>query len=491
MGSRARSKVTLVAAGLIGLIFSSVTVMTGSSLKWTIALVAAGMSLMVSLPLPKKNTIALILFLLAVSIPLDYYPWRQSPGYMRPVTGIGISFSDLMLAYLVITWILGVFRGEERIHLPLYAIIPFAAIIPLTFIGLAASGAPRIYLIGTLWYQCKNLLVVAFVVSYAKNPKRMWIMVGAFLAGLIPQALVGFAQYATGSSIGLDLLGEGGGPREYTGLETGAISRVGGLIGPANKLALYLGTLLPLLVALLFSRVSVARKSLIILPLLMAGLLLDGLTFSRGGWYSLAVGAGITTYLCVVRKSKRWLSGMALTFGAVIVIGISLYVGVEPIRTRITRSKSSTVQSRVGLAHIAWGMVRRNPVFGIGLGNFLAVSHHFDKTFSAVSYAFPRPVHNEFLLVASEIGLPGFFVLLYLMGSVTILLLKGAFTSRNANTSYLAIGFVGGLITLAFHMMVEAAYVFVMPHFAVYVGIASAVYHNLDCPQNGEREEHL
>jgi O-antigen ligase len=70
-----------------------------------------------------------------------------------------------------------------------------------------------------------------------------------------------------------------------------------------------------------------------------------------------------------------------------------------------TTSEESFVH-RESLMTAAAQMIADKPIFGVGLGNFLPTLSTIQHPFSASTYF--QPVHNIYLLVASELGIVGF-----------------------------------------------------------------------------------
>ena len=50
----------------------------------------------------------------------------------------------------------------------------------------------------------------------------------------------------------------------------------------------------------------------------------------------------------------------------------------------------------------AFSIIAKNPIFGVGIGNYLPVQHQFPERFAGL---INQPVHNIFLLLTSEIGI--------------------------------------------------------------------------------------
>lgn len=96
----------------------------------------------------------------------------------------------------------------------------------------------------------------------------------------------------------------------------------------------------------------------------------------------------------------------------IFLIGLLLLGLTTPLGTRFTRIKltDESIAHRERLIRNSIAMIKDNPIFGVGLNNFLVNLPLYQK--SNISFLYLQPVHNIFLLVASETGLMvfGFFV---------------------------------------------------------------------------------
>ena len=175
---------------------------------------------------------------------------------------------------------------------------------------------------------------------------------------------------------------------------------IGGMFGNPNDLALHLVTMTPLCVALMLrSRGLVGRAAFGALAVLAVAA--NVVTFSRGGFLGL-VGATLVL-LWKLGRDRRFVvtavGGVLLALFLALAPGeygvriLSIFVpGLDPV------GSSSHRQSILGRSVM---VSLRHPLFGIGMGNFNAVS--FGETVS----------HNAYTQVSAEVGLPA--LALYLL----------------------------------------------------------------------------
>lgn len=160
------------------------------------------------------------------------------------------------------------------------------------------------------------------------------------------------------------------------------------------------------LVLLLNSQLKILSKRklwLFILVSLTAFLL----TFSLG-----AIISGMLTllYYFFLAKKKRPITKLTKKiFYAVVVLSLLTTVSQKLITNRSFLSEGVTL--RVQQAGIAGKMFINNPLFGVGLNNFIP---SISGNIVAGTSLFLQPVHNIYLLLLTEAGVVGFAVFIYL-----------------------------------------------------------------------------
>lgn len=115
-----------------------------------------------------------------------------------------------------------------------------------------------------------------------------------------------------------------------------------------------------------------------------------------------------------------------------------------------------TIQKRIELAGNSLKIIFQNPIIGVGMGNYLIAQNQFSSKFS---YFFNQPVHNIFLLLFAELGIPlGLFIfyttyrLIKNLPSIYYLLLTAIFITGmfdhywlTLQQNFLLIGFIIGV----------------------------------------------
>ena len=162
---------------------------------------------------------------------------------------------------------------------------------------------------------------------------------------------------------------------------------IGNLFDNPNDLALHLVTFFPIVIALALGSRNLAAK-IIYLGVAVSVLAGTVVTFSRAGFLGLIFVFG--TLAWKLGKKNRFL------VGAISVALITLFLILAPgaYRQRVTTTGDESAQARTNELKRSVFLAVRNPVFGVGMGNFVFFS---DKE---------HATHNAYTQVASEIGLP-------------------------------------------------------------------------------------
>jgi O-antigen ligase len=239
-------------------------------------------------------------------------------------------------------------------------------------------------------------LLANVVDTLARLRKVMW----ALAVMSIPLALTAIKNYLTGGFI----QGEAAAVKRIVGYEAG-------LTANPNDLALMLNLILALSLGLLFATRGAAARSVLFaaIGLQMAAVVV---TFSRAGFLTLAAVVGLYLWRLVRRGQTAWVGGVV----AVCLVGVALlpsgYTSRLTTITNIDSDATGSSQQRWGDMQAALGLVLTHPVVGAGVGMNTLALHE------ARSAAWQRgpalKVHNVYLELAVELGLPGLvlFVLL-------------------------------------------------------------------------------
>lgn len=244
--------------------------------------------------------------------------------------------------------------------------------------------------------------------------------VQAVAVAIIFSSLIGLLQYFFDVATDWKLLGAIA-EEEVQKISDGDVSRVGGLLTMANAFAWYLVTFLPLLIAPLLLQFRLFRQweKLLILGGAGLGTVALILTYARGSWFSFIVSMCLLSVLAyratIQAERSRYLWRMAGITALVVVLSLPF---APLIYTRLTEDDRGAAQTRIPLMQVAGAMIRDNPLLGVGLSSYETVQREYDKTNDRVTDDFDWPVHNIFLHIAAEAGIPAILLLLLLTGLI-------------------------------------------------------------------------
>ncbi len=409
---------------------------------------------------PRTGTVFSVRHPFFLPIRIDFHFAYTEGIWVRPINGFGISAFDVFFLLAMASWILrAVMDHRVRIHLFPKISIPFLLIWIISILGVTRTSMPDIVMASVIWTVFKNWLVFIYIANniHVIGSIRQ-VVILLLLVGII-QSLIGLAQFAAGGKLGLAMFGEA--ERSYFEMQAGAgtVSRVAGTLGHPNKLAVFLNLLLQMNFALFFANIPKRIKIGLCVPFALMGVTML-LTYSRGGWLGLALGGTVVLYWCLAKNIRNRLFSAVLLTVFLALFLVVVMGGVQSVKRRLFEDDYGTAALRIPMSVVALNIIRHFPLMGVGLNNYTTVIERYDTTASAVSYDFPRPVHNEFLLIAAEQGLISLGLFLVILVFMFAALLRTAGSPGGPLRSWLAIGFFGGWLGWCLHHQFEYEYVF-------------------------------
>ncbi len=400
---------------------------------------------------PRRLLIAALFFLAPVDVskaivaPLDRF---YSPG-------LYLSAAHVMLILLTVLW-LGRRLLVERRSLP-FTRLDLLALAWLGWICLRTIGSLQGGL-ATASAVAYGLAVLGFyVASHAlETSEDLRLAMRAVVFGLIAEALWVAAQMAAHAPLALPgaKVGDtaGGSDMLFFGGAGEAFRPSGFFIHP-NSLADHMTLLIPPAFALVLlglrklqARVWWTAAGVVVVA---SGLLL--VTLSRGGWAAAVLGGAWVVFRYVRRGllTRRHLAQMAVAGG----IGAVALVAVYPdILLRLTAPDERSTESRLILNSQAFTIIKAHPWVGVGYGGYNRAAYEYiAPAFANISEEYQEAllqlvVHNHYLLIAAELGLPAMVFFAFLM--TRFVLLPRPWASWRDPTSFaLATGLSGAVVT--------------------------------------------
>lgn len=268
----------------------------------------------------------------------------------------------------------------------------------------------------------RAILIFLVIVNVVRTERRLrWLLLLALGSGVV-MAAGALSDFAAGRLTIEGYRVEG---------------RIGGIFENPNEMALHLVTLLPIAAALAVGSRGFLKKAIYgaAAMLMVAGTVI---TYSRGGF--LAMAAVFFVLAWVLGRKNRF----AVVVAALLLTVLLLIVAPGGYGARILSiydhrlDAFGSADARQQLLMSSIIVALRNPLFGVGMGNFVFVS--------------PRSMeaHNAYTQVASEMGAAGFVVYaLYILTPLRRMfaVARESFEARRTSRYYyLAVGLAASLV---------------------------------------------
>lgn len=186
------------------------------------------------------------------------------------------------------------------------------------------------------------------------------------------------------------------------------------------------------------------------------------LTRGRGSMLSLAAGLALISFIAWRKLPTRvWITPLALCLAAFAVANLAWQGGVTERYAELADPMGAgSMQARFMIWEGAWQLLREAPWFGIGLGMF-ALVYPVVRAPQDSSAGFL--VHNDYLQLWLEAGLPALLLLLAAMLAVTVLFVRAQRSPKLSKAAKLeAAGLFAGVLAVSMHTAVDFNF-FVLP----------------------------
>ncbi|MCC6178050.1 MAG: O-antigen ligase family protein [Chloroflexi bacterium] len=343
------------------------------------------------------------LYALLVSIPF-------SPTFGLEDAAFSISIFEPLAFLLTTIWLA---RGVLRREIVLPRTSLFGGLIALLAVLLFTSGNATSFPLALKETLKWVLLVLAFVFTSvnAREERTIRAVLAALFVAGAAQAVVGIVQFVAGI-----------GPPAFA---IGGFMRAHGNFGQPNPFAGYLGTILPLALAMALIQHPGRFRALAWSTVGLTGLAI-ALSLSRGAWLGLAISLGVmalawsstTKRLVIPSAVLGALSIVLAQFGLLPatlgnrITSVTDNFGVFDVRAVTLTPDNFAVVERMAHWQAGWEMFLDHPFFGVGPGNYPALyeDYYIAPWQDALGHA-----HNYYLNMAAETGVPGLLALLLVL----------------------------------------------------------------------------
>lgn len=393
------------------------------------------------------------------------------PPLLKPIFTYRFSPTEIFMLVTataaLLRWFTSRLKAYQRSDTPLF---PRIQLLPadwavLAFVGVATLSlffTERLAVATNEW----RVVIVEPALFYGTmrlvRPTRaeMRLILGGLLLGGLVVAGYGLWQYISGSD---ELITAEGG-----------LLRIRSFYGSPNNVGLYLGRLLPLVLALWLLGARGWREKTAVLPLLLLFGVVTLLTFSRGAILLGVPAAFLFVFWQWQRENGRstwpWVLGISVT-------GIVALVGALQIPALAGRLDllGQTSFFRVSLWRASWQMFLDHPLIGVGLDNFL-YAYRGEYILNA---AWQEPdlnhPHNIFLDFGTRLGLLGLVTGGWMMACV-IIYLRRAWVHLTGGWKAVGVGLGGLWVDMVMHGLVDHSFFLVDLAFVFFLLLGTAVW---------------
>jgi len=328
-----------------------------------------------------------------------------------------VYLNDIFLILLFFIFFFKVVMGRHSVKYSIWKsklAIPLLLWICMGFVSLIPA-IDRIVVLVEVIRLGRVFLTFFIVFHYIKERKDIHFILKCLLIAVFFQSLLMFAQFVTnslivqfpGNTAGLDIIDLG--------------QRSSGTMGHSTNFAKFSGLILPISLAYVFFFHKL-RNKLFMLLIWVCGSIALILTLSRIGLMTWLLSmifffAGII----ILRIIPIRLTFPMLIKGIILIcigVGILYLAGGDRLQKRINYDSGSAAV-RIPMFKVAFNVIKAHPLIGVGLKNYILIHQEYDNTPEHISGLLPdSPVHNLFLLYASEIGMLGLLFFLWFIWKI-------------------------------------------------------------------------
>jgi O-antigen ligase len=419
------------------------------SRKWFLFLFLGSLMAFVTLTVEDRKRFFLALLVLALPLGLSKTFMFTPARVFRITFGFTIYAAFLPLFALFFTWIYRRVTRKEPMPISTVGLWPLCGLFSMAAISLSVASS-RMFAAFDLWSLVFMILIFIYTSSEIRQVRELrLVLVLLILTGVI-QAVIAVGQNLTGSSLGLEFAGARQFIAGYLGLLT--LTRVTGTLGHPSALSEYFDLILPLSFAMLFLPMSRRLRVWLSLAIFIEFMGL-GMSYSRGGifWTVMATAAITLIQLC---RRLGLVRGGFTTFAIGIFFITLLLVIPNPLQKGLFRTEAETAYGRIPLMKVAFNLISHHPLLGVGLNNYVPAAQRYDFTPEQLTTSWNTAVHNTYLFLTGEIGLPGLVFFICLV--VTVLrYLWPALRSADPFISLAGLGIMSGLGAILLHWMTD------------------------------------
>lgn len=410
-----------------------------------LALLLVGYGLALHSLLTDKEHHALAIFLLSVPL-LDFVEWDSGLRWTLFELRIGGILLLVKGSYIYVLSLFGVWAArrltgrnirltQPRIYVPVMLLLLWA----LTSTFLFTYNHNKEWALNQIFAVLVfPLLMFIMMVETVDTKPKLCLMVYATIALAIISISIAFYMSLRQEPIAS--------PMELITTQSMSVDYV---LGSISLKGMMLSLIAPLVLAL-FGIAENKRHILITLGLVVYTVGAQLASFSRTGLLaSFAGAAGLLTNKKVRLLALFGLILVLIFWGPVYTYGLARFHDIGSFEDLNLKHLS---YGRYQGWNAAIGMIREQPILGVGLKNFRDYAPRFSQPIAlgfsegSVVTGYMPDAHNLFLSIAAELGLVGLGFLLLFLGMLLLGLIRGLWATRGNNLIILGLGLLGAYV---------------------------------------------
>lgn len=445
------------------------------SLKWTLAflLLVIGVGGLVFLNILRAPTKSMMLMMAVYLMPILYdinFMYVDDPGFYVHANGFGVAITDVLFGMLIVAWMMESALGKRNhidISFPLSWKVVMLGLFVVNFLSSVSTPEP-FFAFSMMWQQVKAYFILYFLAQTVNDAAIVRRLGYVMVAVVVTQGIILLEQKLVGAIFTDQLLGQ-----RTTWQNKGGPLRVSGTLGQPNACAMFMNQLMMIAIFIGLVQKQFRWKMLILAGVAIA-ILGETFTQSRGGWSGLAISFVVCMVLWRVKRGHGVIASFALVSLVGTLLFSGLFLGSEAVRNRLTKSDDGTADVRAPLMEVAKNLIADNPLTGVGLNHYTYDMEKYDRTFVAITRDWSAPVHNTFMLIAGEIGIPA-TIFPVLMIWFTMYKSIRLFFKTEGTMSAISLGTFGGVLSWVVHNQVDPTSIYSEYPFWILSGLIIAM----------------
>jgi O-antigen ligase len=374
------------------------------------------------------------------------------PEHTGGVSGLVVSAWNIMLAFLYTAWFFDLLKNKSLkvFFIPKF-MIPLLLIFLIGIVSLIKAENVKLSVF-QLFQLAKVYLLFFYISNKINNDKYVQMIINILFMAFFIEMVIGFYQYRTNEYVNLGIFSNSS-TQKARQIGSRSVMGVYGTTEGSDRFASYLIMMLPIIISYIISRTHFFTKVYLSI-FLIGGVLLLIFTFSRGGWIGFVMALSVFAFLYFL-ISKHKLKTVFQFAVILILLSAVVFQFKDYVLLRITSDDYGSAESRIPMMQIAFKMIKSNPWFGVGINNYTNAMPSYDQ--SGLTLEFFHPVHNVYLQLAAEIGIPGLVVFIVFILLLYHAVFTGLFKAIPLKDKNLLIGLISGVTGILVHHFVNNA----------------------------------